>query len=85
MIRKGKEGGCLQTTKSKNAAQSNLLCPWLMKTPYIWDWEKEKSPICDYTGYRIADEESVDVHGTSRVRRLIPLKECWISTSHFGR
>ena len=63
----------LQSTKPKNTAQSNLLCPSLMKTPYVWDWEKQKTPIGDDIGYRIADEECVDVHGTSRVRGLVPL------------
>lgn len=44
-----------------------------MKTPDEWDWENEKSPICDDIGNRIADKECVDVHRTSRVYGFIPL------------
>ena len=73
MARKVRRERCLQATESKDTAQSNLLCPWLMKTPYVWDGEDQKRPVCDDVGYGIADEESVDVDCTSRVRRLIPL------------
>ena len=79
MIRRCEESGRLQTTQSKNTAQRDFLCPWLMKTPNVWDWETQKSPICDNIGYRIADKKSVDVHGTGRVRRLIPLENLWFS------
>ena len=65
--------GCLQTTQSKDTAQCYLLCLSLMKTPDEWDWENEKSPICDDIGNRIADKECVDVHRTSRVYGFIPL------------
>ena len=44
-----------------------------MKTPYVWDWEKQKTPVSDDVGDRIADEKCVDVHGTGRFRGLIPL------------
>lgn len=79
-VRECREGGYSQTAESENTAQSNLLCPWLMKTPNIWDWEKQKSPVCDDIGHCTADEESVHVHGTSWVHRVIPLGHCRVST-----
>lgn len=73
MIRESEDFRYLQATESKNAAQSNLLRSWLMKTPNVRDWENQKSPVRDDIGHRIADEESVDIHGTSWVHGLIPL------------
>ena len=73
MIRERGDGRYVQTTESKHTAQSNFLCPWLMKTPNVWDWEKQKSPICDDVGHRVTDEESVDVHSTGWVSRFVPL------------
>ena len=79
MIGEREDRRYLQTTESKNTAQSNFLRPWLVKTPYVRDWENQESPVRDDIGYRIADEECVDIHGTSWVRGLIPLGRARVS------
>lgn len=73
MIKAREDCGYLQTSESENTAQSNFLRPWLMKTPNVRDWENQESPVRDDIGHCIADEESVDIHGTSWVRGFIPL------------
>lgn len=52
-----------------------------MEAPYVRDWEEQKSPIRDDVGHRITNKESVDVHGTRRVCRLVPLRDCSVSAS----
>lgn len=74
MIRRACEDKYIQATESEHTTQCNLLCPTLVETPYIWNWEEEKRPISNDVRDGVADKESVDVHGACRVHRFVPLQ-----------